>query len=98
MYKNYYTSTPFSSHLTVVVGGFVDTLFEVNETDGQVTLNVSISSPQPDPFLLFEITFSLNVGSVEGSAGMDDISNVFVMSVLLYTNIPSLSLIIMNFD
>ena len=57
--------------------GFVDTLVEVNETDGQVTLNVSISSPQPEPLLRFEINFSLNVGSMEGSAGMDDISNVF---------------------
>ena len=54
--------------------GFVDTLVEVNETDGQATLNVSISSPQPDPTLEFEINFSLNVASMEGSSGMDDIS------------------------
>ena len=72
--------------------GFVDTLVEVNETDGLATLNVSISSPQPDPSLPFEINFSLNVASVEGSAGMEDISNVFVMSVLLCTNIPRFSL------
>ena len=64
----------YSSHLTVVVVGFVDTLVEVNETDGQATLNVSISSPQPDPYFGFEINFSLNVASMEGSAGMDDIS------------------------
>ena len=85
----------YSSHFIVVVIGFVDTLVEVN---GQATFNVSISSPQPDPLLAFEINFSLNLASMEGSAGMDDISNVFVMSVLLYTNIPRLSLHIMNFD
>ena len=78
--------------------GFVNTLVEVNETDGQATLNVSITSPLPHPFLLFEIMFSLNVGSMEGSAGMNRISNVFVMSVLLYTNIPRLSFHIVNFD
>ena len=53
--------------------GFVDTLVEVNETDGQATLNVSISSPQPDPTLAFELMFSLNVVSTDGTAGMDDI-------------------------
>ena len=61
-----------SSQLIVVVVGFVDTLLEVNETDGQATLNVSISSPQPDPALRFEIMFILNVDSVDSSAGMDD--------------------------
>ena len=60
----------YSSHLTVVVVGFVDTLIEVNETDGQATLNVSISSPQPDWFFGLEIMFSLSMISVEGSAGM----------------------------
>ena len=66
----------YSSHLTVVVVGFVDTLIEVNETDGQATLNVSISSPQPSPLLptlRFELMFSLNLASMEGTAGMDDI-------------------------
>ena len=63
----------YSSHLIVVVVGFVDTLVEVNETDGQATLNVSISSPQPDPTLAFEFMFSLNVVSTDGTAGMDDI-------------------------
>ena len=63
----------YSSHLIVVVVGFVDTLIEVNETDGQATLNVSISSPQPDPNLAFEFMFSLNVESTDGTAGMDDI-------------------------
>ena len=63
-----------SSPYIVVVVGFVDTLVEVNETDGQATLNVSISSPQPNLFFRFEIMFSLNVASMEGSAGMNDIS------------------------
>ena len=63
----------YYSHLVVVVVGFVDTLVKVNETDGQATLNVSIISPLPDPTLLFEIMFSLNVDSVEGSAGRDDV-------------------------
>ena len=63
-----------SSHLTVVVVGFVETLVEVNETDGQATLNVSISSPASNPALAFEIMFSLNVNSMDGSAGRDGIS------------------------
>ena len=54
--------------------GFVDTLIEVNETNGQATLNVSISSPAPDPALEFEIMFSLRVDSIDGSAGRDGIS------------------------
>ena len=54
----------------------MDTLVEVNETDGQATLNVSIIYPQPDPVFGLEIMFNLNVASVEGTAGMDDISNV----------------------
>ena len=56
----------YSSHLVVVVVGFVDTLIEVNETDGQATLNVSISSPQPIPGLA---GFDLLVDSMDGSAG-----------------------------
>ena len=64
----------FSRPLVVVVG-FVDTLVEVNETDGQATLNVSISSPLPVPwFRGFGIMFSLSVASMEGSAGRDGIS------------------------
>ena len=62
----------YSSHLIVVVVGFVDTLVEVNETDGQATLNVSISFPQPMlgvPGL--QIMFSLRVNSLDGSAGRD---------------------------
>ena len=60
----------YSPHLIVVVVGFVDTLIDVNETDGQATLNVSISSPQPMlgvPGL--QIMFSLRVNSMDGSAG-----------------------------
>ena len=56
----------YSSHLIVVVVGFVDTLVEVNETDGQATLNVSISSPQP---MLGLAGFDLLVDSMDGSAG-----------------------------
>ena len=55
--------------------GFVDTLVEVNETDGQATLNVSITSPQPMPGVPpLLIMFSLRVDSVDGSAGRDGIS------------------------
>ena len=60
----------YSSHLIVVVVGFVDTLVEVNETDGQATLNVSISYPQPMPGVPgLQIMFSLRVNSMDGSAG-----------------------------
>ena len=76
-------SVLYSFHLTVVVVGFVDTLIEVNETDGQATLNVSISSPLPDPTLRFEITFGLSVGSVEGSAGMEDIPRCYESIVIM---------------
>ena len=65
----------YSSHLTVVVVGFVDTMVEVNETDGQATLNVSIISPQPMrgvPGL--HIMFSLRVDSTDGSASKDSVS------------------------
>ena len=61
----------YSSHFIVVVVGFVDTLVEVNETDGQATLNVSISFPAPDPLLGLQIIFALRVDSVDGSAGRD---------------------------
>ena len=60
----------YHSHLIVVVVGFVDRLVEVNETDGQATLNISISLPQPMlgvPGL--QIMFSLRVNSMDGSAG-----------------------------
>ena len=63
----------YSSHLTVVVVGFVDTLVEVNETDGQATLNVSITQPLPVPGFPFQIMFSLRVNSVDDSAGRDGI-------------------------
>ena len=53
--------------------GFVDPLVEVNETNGQAVLNITISSPQPNPDLRFELMFSLNLASMGGTAGMDDI-------------------------
>ena len=50
--------------------GFVDTLIDVNETDGQATLNVSITHPLPVPwFWGIGIMFSLRVDSIDDSAG-----------------------------
>ena len=49
--------------------GFVDTLVEVNETDGNATLNVSITMPED----AIQIMFSLRVDSIDGSAGSDGI-------------------------
>ena len=46
--------------------GFVETLVEVNETDGTAALNVSISSPPSDVALGFEIILLVN--SMDGSA------------------------------
>ena len=48
--------------------GFVETLVDVNETDGQATLNIAVSAPQDR----IEITFRLIVESMVGSAGMID--------------------------
>ena len=63
--------------------GFVDTLVEVNESDGQATLNVSITSPLPVPwFRGFDIMFNLSVASVEGSAGMDEQTNHIFLNSL----------------
>ena len=59
----------YSSYLIVVMVGFVDTLVEVNETDGNATLNVSITMPEG----LIQIMFSLHVDSMDGSAGRDGI-------------------------
>ena len=65
--------TPLS-HLVVVVVGFVDTLVEVNETDGQATLNVSISFPQLMPSVPgLQLFFELLVESIDDSAGRDGI-------------------------
>ena len=50
--------------------GFVDTLVEVNEADGQATFNVSITHPLPiDGVPGFGIMFSLRVDSIDDSAG-----------------------------
>jgi len=63
-----------SSHLTVVIIGFVETLVEVDESDGQATLNVTISFPEPDPVLPFEIMFRLDVTMMNITAGMGNAS------------------------
>jgi len=46
----------------------VETLVEVNETDGTAALSVSISSPPSDVVFGFEINLLLN--TVDGSASM----------------------------
>jgi len=53
------------------VVGFVDTLVEVNETDGNATLDVSITQPPPAMFGVpeFQLMFQLLVDSMDGSAG-----------------------------
>ena len=65
----------YSSHLIVVVVGFVETLVEVNETDGNATLDVSISFPLPaiPGVPEFQLMFTLLVGSTDGSAGRDGV-------------------------
>ena len=64
----------YSSHHVVIVVGFVDTLIEVNETDGQATLNVSISQPLPMLGVPeFQLMFQVLVGSTDGSAGRDGV-------------------------
>ena len=74
----------YSSHLIVIVVGFVDTLVEVNETDGQATLNVSITQPLPVPGIPFQILFSLRVDSIDGSAGRDGIPQSCDFSRIIY--------------
>jgi len=64
-----------SSHHTVLDIGFDETLVEVDESDGQASLNVRIVlSDQPSEFFdqpsELEITFSLFASTVDGSAGM----------------------------
>ena len=50
----------------------METLVEVNESNGRATLNVSISHPALDPLLQFEIEFTLLANTVDGSAGTSD--------------------------
>ena len=50
--------------------GFVETLVEVDEGNVLATLNVSISFPEPDPLLGFEIMFRLDVTMMSITAGM----------------------------
>ena len=71
----------YSLHLIVVVVGFVDTLVEVNEADGQATLNVSITHPLPIAGL--QLMFSLRVCSMDDSAGRDGISQSCELSTLV---------------
>ena len=62
----------YSFHHVVIVVGFVDTLVEVNETDGQATLNVSITHPLPMPGVPeLQLMFSLRVDSMDDTAGRD---------------------------
>ena len=61
---------PYSSHHIVVVIGYVETLVEVDERDGQATLTVSISFPEPDPYLGFEIMFRLDATMTNITAGI----------------------------
>ena len=53
----------------IVLGtiGFMETLIEVNESIGEVTLNVSLTL---NSSIQFEIMFSLFVNTVSGSTGM----------------------------
>ena len=46
----------------------METLVEVNETDGQATLNISIGSPPSDVVLDFEIILLVN--TMDGSASV----------------------------
>ena len=62
-----------SFHFIVLIG-FVETMVEIDESDGRATLNVSISLPQPHPLLRFEIMFRLFANTKDGSAGMGDAS------------------------
>ena len=58
--------------IIVVKIGFVETLVEVDESDGQATLNISISFPAPDSQV--GIMISLIASTMDGSAGMGDIT------------------------
>ena len=60
----------YSSHLLWVVIGYVETLVEVDESDGRATLSVTISFPEPDPVLPFQIMFRLNATMMSITAGM----------------------------
>ena len=90
-----------NSHFIAVVVGFVDTLVEVNEDDEQATLNVSITFPAPGQSPGFEIVFSLNLASIEITAGevtyIPQCCESFVISsVLFHENSPMLSLTQLN--
>ena len=67
----------YYSNLTVVVIGFVETLVEVDESDGQATLNVNITFPAPDPLLPFLIMFRLDATMMSITAGMGNAFQFF---------------------
>ena len=50
--------------------GYVETLVEVDESDGQATLSVNITFPAPDPLLPFQIMFRLDATMMNITAGM----------------------------
>ena len=60
----------FPLAFTVIVVGYVETLVEVDESDGPATLNVSISFPAPDPLLGFEVMFRLDATMMNITAGV----------------------------
>ena len=60
----------YYSNLAVVVIGFVETLVEVDESDGQATLSVNITFPEPNPLLQFQIMFRLDATMMSITAGM----------------------------
>ena len=62
--------------------GYVETLVEVDESDGQATLNVNISFPAPDPLLGFLIMFRLDATMMNITAGMS------VMLLNFYQSLP----------
>ena len=74
----------YSSHLIEIVIGYVETLVEVDESDGPATLNVSISVPAPDSILRFQIMFRLDATMMNITAGMwVMLLNFSITSILL---------------
>ena len=69
--------------------GFLETLVEVDECDGQAiaTLNVSISFPAPDPLLPLGIgiMFTLLANTVDASAGTGDAHQFSQPFSIMYT-------------
>ena len=57
--------------------GYVETLVEVDESDGQATLTVNISVPAPDSILRFWIMFRLDATMMNITAGMGNAPQFF---------------------